>query len=165
MNRRQEQESAEKLRRRAVELGEAGNGQAIPELMQLCRHSRPTVRRAAASALGKLSGCADIAPAVQILCDLVRDAHPQVRQYAAAALGRIGDERALPSLRDVANNPNGPEYVLRSALGAIEKVEQAARIRDEASPMVCSPMRNPCRPGGTPNLQYTVPANLLRLLL
>ena len=138
MNRRQEQAAAEQLRRRAVELGEAGDGGAIPELMQLCRHRRPTVRRAAVSAIGKLcegEGCRQAGP---LLCELLRDPHAQVRQYAAVALGRIQDERALPALRDVVNRPSGPEYVLRAAMSAIEKIDEEARRQREFCPVACS---------------------------
>jgi len=53
MNRRQLQAASELARKRAVELGEAGDTAAVPELIALCRHAGPTVRRAAASALGK----------------------------------------------------------------------------------------------------------------
>jgi HEAT repeat protein len=121
INRRQLQEQAERARQRAVELGEAGDARAIGELIELCRHAGPTVRRAAASALGKLAvneGIRDAAPA---LCALTRDAHPQVRQYALLALGKIGDESALPALRDAANRPAEPDYVLSAALRAIER--------------------------------------------
>jgi len=58
--------------------------------MRLCEHAAPTVRRAAASALGKLSLHAEIKRAVPTLCQLARDPRPQVRQYALSALGKIG---------------------------------------------------------------------------
>lgn len=56
MNRRDRQAETERSRRRAVELGEAGDAAALPELNMLARHPQATVRRAAASALGKLAG-------------------------------------------------------------------------------------------------------------
>jgi SAM-dependent methyltransferase len=117
VNRRQFQQSSEQSRRRAVALGEAGDAQAIGELLDLCRHAAPTVRRAAASALGKLAGNPGIEQAVPVLGELTRDPHPQVRQYALVALARIGDESALPACRDAANRPNEPEYVLSAARG------------------------------------------------
>jgi len=55
MNRREQQAEAERSRRRAVELGESGDPDAIEELLDLSHHMRPTVRRAAAPALGKLA--------------------------------------------------------------------------------------------------------------
>jgi len=138
VNRRQFQAESEQARRRAVELGETGNAQAITELIGLCRHCGPTVRRAAASALGKLSTTEGIREAVPILCELARDAQPQVRQYALLALGKIGDEKGLPALRDAANRPAGPDYVLSAALRAIEQIEAAVRKRVEFGPSACS---------------------------
>ena len=138
MNRRQLQAEAEQARRRAVELGESGDARTIDELVQLCAHRGPTVRRAAASALGKLAENAGIRKAVPTLCELACDSHPQVRQYAVLALGRIGDESALPVLRDVANRPAGPDYVLAAALRAIEQIEATVRGRMAFGPGACS---------------------------
>jgi hypothetical protein len=138
MNRRQLQAESESARRRAVDLGEAGDVGAVGELIELCRHCGPTVRRAAASAIGKLATDDAVRAAVPALCDLARDAHPQVRQYALLALGKIGDEGALPVLRDVANRPAGPDYVLAAALKAVEQIEAAVRARRESVPATCS---------------------------
>lgn len=138
MSHRQQQAEAEASRRRAVELGESGESTAIEELLQLSRHARPTVRRAAASALGKLADRNDIGHALPHLCELTRDRHPQVRQYAMLALGKTRDESALPVLRDVVNRPGEPEYNLRSALRAIEQIETAIRACREFGPVACS---------------------------
>lgn len=138
MNRRQQQAEAERCRRRAVELGEAGDPAALAELGELARHSQATVRRAAVSALGKLAGCPGIGACVSLLCELTRDTHPQVRQYALIALGRIGDEAALPALRDAAQRPAEPEYNLGAALRAMELIEKAATARRDFSPAACS---------------------------
>jgi len=138
MNRRQLQAASEQDRRRAVALGEAGDVCALPELLRLSRHTRPTVRRAVASALGKLSECEGIRESVPRLCDLVGDPHPQVRQYAMAALGRIGDESALPILRDAANRPGERDYNLRAALRATDKIETESRAARDFGPAACS---------------------------
>jgi len=138
MNRRQLQEQAERARQRAVELGEAGDARAIGELIELCRHAGPTVRRAAASALGKLAANEGIRDAAPALCALTRDAHPQVRQYASLALGKIGYESALPALRDAANRPAEPDYVLSAALRAIEQIGAAVRARQVFGPAACT---------------------------
>lgn len=137
MNRRQFQAASEQARKRAVELGEAGDTAAISELISLCNHAGPTVRRAAASALGKLATDEAVRAAVPPLCKLARDTHPQVRQYALLALGKIGDEAALPALHDAANRPDGPDYVLAAALKAVEQIEAAAQARREAAPVAC----------------------------
>lgn len=138
MNRRQMQAASEQARKRAVALGEAGDAAAVGELVALCRHPGPTVRRAAASALGKLAANKEARDAVPALCELARDPHPQVRQYAMLALGRIGDEAALPVLRDAANRPDGPDYVLAAALKAIEQIEASARARKDFGLAACS---------------------------
>lgn len=138
MNRRQFQAAAEQARRRAVELGKGGDADAVGELILLCRHKGPTVRRAAASALGKLAINESNREAVSTLCELARDSHPQVRQYALLALGKIGDESALPVLRDLANRPMVPDYVLSAALRAIEQIEAAALARQEFATIACS---------------------------
>jgi hypothetical protein len=142
MNRRQLQAASEQARQRAVALGEAGDTAAVPELIALCRHTGPTVRRAAASALGKLATDATARAAVPSLCELARDAHPQVRQYAMLALGKIGDEAALPALRDAANSSAPqPDYVLAAALKAFEQIEAATRAQHECAPIACSRCR------------------------
>jgi hypothetical protein len=138
MNRRAQQAETEARRRRAVELGESGDPAALAELGELARHPQPTVRRAAASGLGKLAGCPGIGEWVPRLCELTRDPHPQVRHYALVALERLGDEAALPALRDVANRPAEPEYVLRAALRAVEAIEAAAANRRAFAPVSCS---------------------------
>jgi len=139
MNRRQLQAASELARKRAVALGEAGDEGAIGELIELCRHAGPTVRRAAASAVGKLATGAAARAAVPALCDMARDVHPQVRQYAMLALGKIGDEVALPVLRDAANRPAGqPDYVLAAALKAIEQIGAASQARQATAPLACS---------------------------
>ena len=76
MNCQQIQVDAEQSRRRAVALGESGDSSAINELLRLTNHQRPNVRRAAASALGKLSDCARVETAVPHLCALTRDTRP-----------------------------------------------------------------------------------------
>ncbi|OGV69335.1 MAG: hypothetical protein A3K19_18775 [Lentisphaerae bacterium RIFOXYB12_FULL_65_16] len=138
MNRRQQQADAERCRHRAVELGDAGAPAALAELGELARHPQATVRRAAASALGKLAPCPGIGEYVPVLCELTRDQHPQVRQYALIALGRIGDESALPALRDAAQRPAEHEYNLGAALRAIESIERAAAARRDFSAAACS---------------------------
>jgi hypothetical protein len=138
MNRRQFQAASEQARKRAVELGDAGDTAAVPELIALCGHAGPTVRRAAASALGKLATDDAVRVAVPALCALARDTHPQVRQYALLTLGKIGDESAVPALRDAANCANGPDYVLAAALKAIEQIEVAVRARQESAPVACA---------------------------
>lgn len=91
------------LARRATELGNSADPQALPELLELTRSVSPLVRRLAASGLGKLAGIVPPAVAVDALHPLLGDDHPQVRQYAAKALGAYGAaaRTVLPDLRDL----------------------------------------------------------------
>lgn len=123
--------SSEKaLARRATDLGNSADAQALPELQELTHSVSPLVRRLAASALGKLAGVVPASPAVEALHPLLRDRHPQVRQYAAKALGSFGAaaKLALPDLRDLYANPAERDYVKRSVLAAGKLIREAADI-------------------------------------
>jgi HEAT repeat protein len=98
---------------RAVELGKSGDPAALPELIELTRFPAPSVRKLAASAIGKLAGLVtDSNAAVQALQLLLQDHFPQARQYAAKALSAYGGaaQSALPDLRDMAISPVEPQY-------------------------------------------------------
>jgi hypothetical protein len=71
---------------------------------------------------------------VPALCTLGRDTHPQVRQYALLALGKIGDQAALPTLHDAANQPGAPEYVLAAALTPLRRPVPWAKNRASGRP-------------------------------
>ena len=83
------------LAARAVALGKAGDGAALPELVGLLDLPSAEVRRLAASAIGKLAGLADSATAVAALALRLRDPHPQVRQYAIKALKGLWRRRRV----------------------------------------------------------------------
>ena len=70
------------LMARAVELGNSGNADAVPELLDLLNSDSGQVRRLYASALGKLAGTANPTKIISALQNKLRDNHPQVRQYA-----------------------------------------------------------------------------------
>ncbi|HAS84229.1 MAG TPA: hypothetical protein DCS43_16510, partial [Verrucomicrobia bacterium] len=123
----------EKQRReRAVELGRIGDPASLPELIELTRFPAASVRKLAASAIGKLAGLADAGQAVAALTPLLRDPFPQIRQYTAKALGAYGAaaQSALPDLRDMANSPVEPQYNNNCAKLAIELIEEARRIAE-----------------------------------
>jgi hypothetical protein len=128
-----------KLAARAVELGRAGDGAALPELIELLAKDSPEVRRLAVSAIGKLAGAADAPLAVNVLMPVLRDPHPQVRQYAVKALAAHGTaaEPALADLRDVAAAAHEKEYNRRDASKAVETIEEACRIAREQAVQVC----------------------------
>ena len=118
------------LAARAVELGRAGNGAAVPELTELLKTPSSEVRRLAVSAIGKLAGLADASAAVATLRPILRDPHPQVRQYAVKALKAYGvaAQSVIQDLRDLAANPAEKEYNRRDAALAVGVITEAVRI-------------------------------------
>lgn len=127
------------LRDRAVALGNSGDPAALPELIELTRSPAASVRKLAASAIGKLAGLADVAQAVSALIPLLQDHFPQVRQYTAKAIGAYGAgaQCALPDLRDMAISPVEPEYNNNCAKRAIELIEEARRIAESQAVHCC----------------------------
>jgi hypothetical protein len=128
-----------RARERAVELGKAGDPDALAELIALSRHPTANVRRLAASAIGKLAGLADAKAAVSALAPMLRDPKPQVRQYAAGALAAYGSasKEALADLRDMAISPVEKDYNQRGAIRAIELIEEASRIEEKEAVHSC----------------------------
>ena len=132
--------SLEKERReRAVELGKSGNPDALPELIALTGCPAASVRRLAASAIGKLAGLANATQAISALVPMLRDAKPQVRQYAVKALKAYGagSASALHDLRDIEANPVEKEYNVRDARLAVEFIEEALRIKEKQAVHCC----------------------------
>ena len=88
-------------KKRAVELGNSGDPQVLPELIGLTASPAAQVRRLAASAIGKLAQLADAPKAVNALQPLLRDDFPQVRQYTVNALKAYGKDavQARPPAR------------------------------------------------------------------
>ena len=129
-------DDAESLRARAVELRNNGSAADVRELSDLLNSQFPMVRRAAASALGKLLERApDLAGMLvpPLTVAIGREERPQVLQYMLKALSRCGGALTviqLDVLRDVARNPNHPQYVRKAASEAAAVVEEAARRRE-----------------------------------
>jgi len=127
------------LAARALELGKAGDGAALPELVGLLDLPSAEVRRLAASAIGKLAGLADSANAVAALALRLRDPHPQVRQYAIKALKGYGHaaETLRHDLEDIAANPGETEYNRRDAQLAVDVIAAALRIAEQQDVRAC----------------------------
>jgi hypothetical protein len=127
------------LMHRAVELGNSGNGGALPELLELMNSSSAQVRRLAVSAVGKLVSFADPAMAVNGLTVRLRDPHPQVRQYAVKALKAYGTATgsALQDICDIAGNETETEYNRRDAKIAVEVIKESLRIAEEQAVHTC----------------------------
>lgn len=132
-------EAEKTLAARAVALGRSGKTDGLPELMELLKTSSAEVRRLSVSAMGKLAGIIDAAPAVAGLMPCLRDAHPQVRQYATKALKAFGAAAvcALPDLRDMAANLSEKDYNRRDAKAAAATIEEAVRISEKKVEHVC----------------------------
>ena len=127
---------AESLRARAVELGNHGSSADARELAEMLKSPAPMVRRAAASAIGKLL---ERAPGLEgeMMAALTvaagREERPQVLQYMLKALRRCEGAMTaiqLDVLRDVARNPNHPQYVREAANEAAAAGEAAAQRRE-----------------------------------
>ncbi len=127
------------LMSRAVELGNSGDGRALPELLELMNSPSAQVRRLAVSAVGKLVVFADSAKAVPGLTVRLRDTHPQVRQYAVKALKAYGTAAAgaVQDICDIAENPAEMEYNRRDAKIAVEVIREALRIAEEQAVHAC----------------------------
>ena len=129
----------QRFRERAVELGNSGDPNALPELCELARSPIANIRRLAASAIGKLAGLANAKAAVSTLAPMLRDTKPQVRQYAVKALKAYGtaSKNVLPDLRDIAISPVEKEYNTRDAKLAVETIEEALRIEEKQAVHHC----------------------------
>lgn len=107
---------------RAVELGRSTDPGALPELIDLLKCPAATVRKYAASAIGKLAEFgADGTAAVAALRPVAfRDPLAQTQQYAIKALKAYGAaaECCLPDLRDLLRDTGAKDYVRQAALQA-----------------------------------------------
>ena len=129
---------AESLRARAVALGNSGGSSDERELEGLLKSPFPAVRRAAASALGKLIGRSpDLRRlvVVPLTAAIEKEERPQVLQYMLKTLRMCADELTvlqLDVLRDIVRNPSHPSYVREAAnetIGVTEEAEAKRKVR------------------------------------
>jgi len=137
----------EALRARAVALGNAAHASDATELEGLLRHPAPMVRRAAASALGKLmaknAGLSALL-AVPLSLAAEKEDRPQVLQYLLKSLRLCADHLnliQLDILRDIVRNPNHPDYVRGAANEAIADAETASARRQSRLKHWCARCR------------------------
>ena len=128
-----------RLKDRALELGRAGDGAVLGELIDLINCPSSQVRRLVVSAIGKLAGFADPTRAVAILMTHLHDPHPQVKQYVIKALISYGAsaECALHQLRDICSSPLEKEYNKRDAILAVEIISEAVKVREDLAVHYC----------------------------
>lgn len=142
----------ERLRVRAVELGNIGTGVAYREILDLLASEFPIVRKAAASALCKvLERESSVAPLckVPLLAAIERESGEQTLQYmlrAAAKCAKDLNRVDLDLLRDIARNPAHERYVREAASEAVargegETLDETARLRHW-----CTRCRKPITP-------------------
>lgn len=126
-------------KKRAVELGNSGDPNVLPELIELAASPAAQVRKLAASAIGKLAQLADSQQAVNALQPLLQDDFPQVRQYTVKALSAYGTDavQVLSDLRDMAINPAETQYNQNGAKRAIETIEEARQIEERRAEHCC----------------------------
>jgi len=123
--------AVETLRVRAVALGERGGPSAERELEELLKSPFPAVRRAAASALGKLivrSPDLKQLLVVPLTMAIEKEEKPQALQYMLKTLRLCAADLSilqLDVLRDVVRNPNHPDYVRNAANETIAAAEDA----------------------------------------
>ena len=125
----------ERLRQRAVELGNTGTGLAYREVLSLLTSEFPVVRKAAASAIDKLLGrdrsLAGVCK-VEILSAISREEGEQTLQFMLRAAAKCATELNrldLDVLRDIARNPTHKNYVRAAASEAVARGESETRDR------------------------------------
>jgi len=137
-------DDAESLRARAVELGNSGSSSDARELSEMLKSPFPMVRRAAASALGKVLdrsfGLAGTL-VVPLTAAIGKEEKPQVLQYMLKTLRKCADALTilqLDILRDIVRDPNRPTYVRDAANETIAAVEAAQQKREARLKHWCS---------------------------
>lgn len=101
----------------AYALGHIGSETGVAALVSVLanRTERPDVRGHCAEALGTLRASS----AFSVLIDCLRDDNAEVRFWSAYALGELGDARAAPALKELAEHDAG-------------RVEGLGTVREEA---------------------------------
>ncbi len=121
----------QRLKARALEIGNTLDVGAEAELRALLQSPYPEVRRLAASALGKLAPRRpnEFLVAEALARAAETDDRPQVRQYALKALAKYPSAALahLDRLRDLARNPTLRDYVRAAAAEAVAAAQQANR--------------------------------------
>ena len=128
--------------------------ESIPNvLLRALKSVFPTVRKSAASAIGKYvevvsgSGALDRSTAQLLALSLSRrvaeEPNPQARQYAIKALAKFGAQAvlALPELKDAARDETAPHYVRSAAAESIAIIQEANRTVLHSAHHFCSRCR------------------------
>ena len=139
----------DRLRRRAVELGNVGKLSDHRELLDLLASGYPAVRRAAASALGKLidrSSSLSSVIAVPLFCAAGREESPQVLEYMLKTLVKCAKDLNVimrEDILDMARDPTRQKYVREAANLVISAAEERRQEREGLLRHWCSRCRKP----------------------
>ena len=140
-------EEFERLKRRAIELGNTGRTEDYRELIDFLKSEFPIVRKAAASALVKLL---DRSPSAAPVCKVAlvlaieKESGEQTLQFMLRAVARCAasfNALDFDILRDVARNPTHKEYVRAAASEAIALGELKTRDRQARRGHECARCR------------------------
>ena len=139
----------ERQRARAVEIGERHQTVCWGELVTFLSSPAPRVRRAAASAMGKLIDCSSDLHRlfwIPLSSRLASERADQVRQYMLKTLAKCAPsltESVLGVLRDIARNPAEKGYVREAANEAVAAGEAALRQSEAVHRHWCTRCRKP----------------------
>lgn len=100
--------------------GQLQDNRLLATIQREINHKHGGVRRMVCSALRKIPHESNL----EVLYRGLQDIKPQVRQYAAKALAEIGDEKTLYRINGLMKKPGELDYVKRSFLQTIEKIEE-----------------------------------------
>ena len=142
--RSQNHDEFEALKRRAIDLGNAGNPSAYRELTPLLASPYPVVRKSAASALRKLFlldptiGCLCKAP---LMSAIKQETGEQALQYLIRTYGKCANyfnQLDLDLLQDIVRDPNHQPYVRREASEVIADFAKIKRTNEARSQHWCT---------------------------
>lgn len=142
-------EEFERLRRRAVDLGNTGSRADCRELLTLLGSEFTVVRKAAASALDKLLGREGDLSAVckvALLCAIEREEGEQTLQFMLRAAAKCAPDLNVVDLdvmRDIARNPSHKDYVRVAASEAVARGESMSRDAKARLRHWCTRCRKP----------------------
>lgn len=139
---------SETSRRRAVEIGNQGITSAWTELETLVSDEAPMVRRAAASAAGKLMEISsDLRRGfcIPLYAAAIKEKREQVLQYQLKALCKCSGftRRMIDDLKDIARNPTHADYVRAAANDCIAAAELALKEAESRKKHWCTRCRRP----------------------
>lgn len=139
---------SETSRRRAVEIGNQGITSAWTELETLVSDEAPMVRRAAASAAGKLMEISsDLRRGfcISLYAAAIKENREQVLQYQLKALCKCSGltRRMIDDLKDIARNSTHTDYVRAAANECIAAAELALNEAESRKKHWCTRCRRP----------------------